>query len=181
MSFGYGFSDATLLVQLAWDTFQSTRQACGEYNELTKEVSSMHKVLQRLHRELAEPQSILHRSDNERVNELQEVVAGCEGILRVIDSTVKKYNPLGDNNKSGKKLWQRIKFGNGEVQDLAGLRLKLSTHTSAISMMITLCQSSSQGRMEEKLTNVGGDLEGIRSKVDWIAAKMAAQNIDGTV
>ncbi|CZR55988.1 uncharacterized protein PAC_05876 [Phialocephala subalpina] len=141
----------------------------------------MHKVLQRLHHGLADPKSILHRSDNERANELQEVVAGCEGILRVVDSTVKKYDALGDNKRAGKKLWKKIKFGNGEVGDLAALRLKLSTHTSAISMMITLCQSGSQGRMEEKLTNVGGDLEGIRSKVDWIAAKMAAQNKDGTV
>lgn len=125
MSFGYSVGDAILLTQLAWRTVQDTRQACGEHDELTREVSSLHKVLERLQRELANPESPLNHADDSRRKELNEVGSGCEQILKVMDSIVTKYNALSEDKRSGKKLWQKIKFGNGEVKDLPDLRLKV--------------------------------------------------------
>ncbi len=51
MSFGYSVSDAALLVQLAWKTVQNFRRAFGEHVELTREVSSLHVVIQSLEKE----------------------------------------------------------------------------------------------------------------------------------
>lgn len=183
MSFGYGMSDGALLVQLAWRTVQGARQACGEYDELTREVTSLHRVLQRLHREVSNPDSPLNRADDERREELNELGNGCEQILNVMNAIVTKYNMLPDNERSGKRIWQKVKFGNGEMKDLAEIRVKLSAHTSALIMSLNLCSLGSQIRVEKQLNSVGGDLEGIRAKVDWIAANMAAKNGDrnGTI
>jgi hypothetical protein len=181
MSFGYSVGDAVALAQLAWNTFQGVRQACGEHDELISEVSSLHRVLQRLQRELANPDSLLNRASDDRRQELNELGSGCKRILNVMNSVVTKYNALSEDKKSGKKLWQQIRFANGETMGLAEVRLKLSAHTCAILMSLNLCSLSSQGRVENQLNNVGGDLEGIREKVDWIAANMTARTGDGTV
>jgi hypothetical protein len=60
-----------------------------------------------------------------------------------MDSILTKYNALAEDKRSGRKLWQKIRFGNGELQDLSEIRLKLSTHTSAILMMVNLCSLGS--------------------------------------
>jgi hypothetical protein len=181
MSFGYSIGDGVLLAQLAWTTVKGARQACGEHDELTREVSSLHRVLQRLHRELANPDSLLHRAEDDRRQELDELGKGCEQILNIMNSIVTKYNKLSDKERSGKRLWQKVKFGNGEVRDLADIRRKLSAHTSALLMSLNLCSLGSQGRAEKQLNDVGRDLKGIRGKVDWIAAKITAKGGDGTV
>jgi hypothetical protein len=48
-------------------------------------------------------------------------------------------------------------------------------------MSLNLCSLGSQGRVERQLNSVEGDLEGIREKVDWIAANITARSGDGTV
>ena len=106
MSFGYAIGDGILLVQLAWKTVQGAIQACGEHDELTREVSSLHRVLQRLHRELSNPNSLLNQADKERREELEKLGDGCERILNVINSIVTKYNILSDNDRKGKRIWK---------------------------------------------------------------------------
>jgi hypothetical protein len=98
-----------------------------------------------------------------------------------MDSIISKYNALSEDKRSRRKLWQKVRFGNGEMQDLAEIRLKLSAHTSAILLSLNLCSLGSRGRIERRLNNVGGDLDRIRWKVDWIAANMAASSGEGTV
>jgi hypothetical protein len=181
MSFGYSIGDGILLAQLAWKTLQGARKACGEHDELTREVASLHRVLQRLQKELANPDSLVNRVDDDRRRELNDHGEGCETVLNVMNSIVTKYNKLSNTERSGKRIWQKIKFGNGEMKDLADIRLKLSAHTSAITMSLNLCSLGSQGRVEKQLSDMGGDLHGIRGKVNWIAANMTARSGDGTV
>jgi hypothetical protein len=181
MSFGYSIGDGILLVQLAWKTLQGARQACGEHDELTREVASLHRVLRRLQKELSNPDSLLNRADDDRRQELNEHGRGCVQILNVMNSIVTKYNELPESGRSAKRIWQKVKFGNGEMKKLSEIRLKLSAHTSAIIMSLNLCSLGSQGRVEKQLNDVGGDLQGIRGKVDWIAANMTARTGDGTV
>jgi hypothetical protein len=80
-------------------------------------------------------------------------IASCEDILKIVDAVLTKYNALEDDTRSGKKLWQKIKFGNGEMKDLAEIRLKICAHTQAITMML-----GSQGRIETLLSRQGGDV-----------------------
>lgn len=180
MSFGYSVGDAVLLTQLAWHTVQGARKACGEHDELTREASSLHKVLQRLQHEVENPESPVNRADEDRRRELGEHVADCERILRVMDEVLTKYNALSEDKRSGKKLWQKIRFGNGEMKDLAEIRLKFATHTSAILMSLNLCSLGSQGRVEAQLSSQSGELRGIRESVNYITAMLTATSQDGT-
>jgi hypothetical protein len=48
MSCGYGFGDTIAVSQLAWKAMQNARKACGQYHELTRDLRSLHAVLNRL-------------------------------------------------------------------------------------------------------------------------------------
>jgi hypothetical protein len=183
MTFGFGVSDVTALLQLAWRTIQAARQACGEHNVLTQEVSSMHRVLHRLLRELSNPDSLINKAgaDPEAREELDEHIRDCEEILNAMNAIVTKYTTFSDDKRSAKKTWQRVKFGNNEMQDLSKIRLQLAARTSALIMSLNLYSLGSQGRVEKELGEVGGDLKGIRAKVNWITANMAIKDGDGTV
>jgi hypothetical protein len=177
MSFGVSIGDGLLISQLAWRTYQGAKEACGEHDELTREVLSLHKVLQRILDDVSNPASPINRADDGRRKELEEHVASCEPVLKVMNSILVKFNALGDNKRSGRKLWQQVKFANGETKDLADIRTKLSVHTSAILMCLNLCSLGSLGRVETQLEQ----LPGIRESINWIAANMTAGNKDGTV
>jgi hypothetical protein len=185
MSFGTSIGDCILLAQLAWNTFQGAKEACGENNELTREVSSLYKALNRLQKEVSNPTSFVSRANNERREELEEHAAGCREILKVMDAVLKKYNALEGNRP--KQLWQKIKFGNGEMKNLAEIRIKLSAHTSAIMMSLNMCSLDSLGRVEETLGRVeaqssrhGHHLRGIRKSLHWVTANMAATGGSGS-
>jgi hypothetical protein len=134
MNFGTSIGDIIVILQLAWDTLQGAKLACGEHDELTLEVRSLHTALSRVQLEMS--RSSAGQENDEQRKELDEQVAGCEGILRVIDAVLQKYNALGDDKKKGKRLWQKIKFGNGEMRDLLEIRGKLLAHTAAITMSL---------------------------------------------
>jgi hypothetical protein len=108
-------------------------------------------------------------------------MTGCARHLRTIDSILTKYNALSDEERSTKKLWQKIRFGNGEVMDLAEIRLKISTYTTAITMSLNLMLLGSQGRVERRLSRQGGDLEGIRESVNLVLAKLTSQSREGSI
>jgi len=84
MSFGFSVGDGILLVQLAWSTLQGARKACGEHDELTREVASLHTVLRRLQKELANPNSLLNRADDDRKQEIDEQCSDCKSILNLM-------------------------------------------------------------------------------------------------
>src|SRR6266487_3676246 len=107
MSFGYSVGDFVLLTQLAWKVVDGARKACGEHDELTREVLSLHTILQRLREEIANPESVVNRSNDERTLELRNYISGCEHVLKVVDAVLTKYNALDNRRGNGKKLWQR--------------------------------------------------------------------------
>jgi hypothetical protein len=176
VNFGYSADDAAMLVHLAQKTLRGVKQAFGDHDELTREVSSIYRVLKRLRRELANSDSFLNRAEDDRRQDLNGLGHGCERILTLTNSIVNKYNALPEDKRNGKKSWPKEKFQNGEMQDLAEIRRKLSAHTAAISMCLDLCSSRGQGRIEKQLRNLG-ELEGIRET----AANMTARTGDGTV
>jgi hypothetical protein len=46
--------------------FQNSRRACGAHDELTREVTSLHIVLQRLDTEIKKPMSLINRTNGGR-------------------------------------------------------------------------------------------------------------------
>src|SRR5271170_956626 len=111
-SFGYSVGDAVALGQIAWNVVRNARAACGEHDELTREASSLHVVLGRLGQEELNAKSLINRPEN--AQELHGILDGCEKVLKILDDILQKYNSLGENERRVKKLWKRVRFGNGE-------------------------------------------------------------------
>jgi hypothetical protein len=181
MSFGYSVSDIIGLVQLAWTAVEGARRACGEYDDLTRELSSLHSVLNHLHFELSNPESLVNSAEDVRRAELSNHIRGCERHLGHMNTILIKYNSLSDKDRKGKQLWKKFRFGNGPVHVVAKIRGKISTYTAAISMSLHLLALGSQGRVERRLTGQAGDLRGIRESINLLVAKASSQSPEGSV
>ena len=179
MSFGYSIGDAVLLTQLAWKTVQNARKACGEHNELTQEVLSLHVVLRRLEHEIEKPETPLNgvRSGESDKEELQVIVNGCQKVLNILDQVLTKYNALGERERSAKRLWQKIKFGNGKMADMAEMRAKLTYYTSAMSLFLNMVSMGTMGMVERQMNDTGGDLKEIKAAVNGITAHLMSSSI----
>jgi hypothetical protein len=177
-----------MLAQLAWDCLQGSKDAVGENDGLTRELLALYKSLSRLQNELSNPTSLVNRANDERRLELEEHAAECEGILRVMNTVLAKYNALGREERKSKRLWQKIQFGNGETKDLRDIRNELSAYTSAITMGFNLCALHSPGRVEttlemaeEQSRRHGRSLRGLRTSLHWVIANLSAEVGEGSV
>ena len=75
-------------------------------------------MLRRLDSELDDPESLLDRADLELKTEMSMVLTQCQSILRVLDTILVKNNALGDKERSRQRLWQEVRFGNANVEDI---------------------------------------------------------------
>lgn len=178
MSFGYSIGDAVLLTQLAWKTVQNARKACGEHDELTREALSLQVVLRRLEQEVEKPENPMNdvTSGGTYKEELGSILKGCKRVLNVLDQVLTKYNALSEQERSGRKLWQKIRFGNGKMADLAEVRGKMIYYTSAISLFLNMVSFGTMGRVERQMNDAGGDLKEIKVAVNGITAYLMSGN-----
>ena len=182
MSFGFSISDAIVLTQLVSRVVENSRKACGAYDELTSELKSLRLVLRRLKDEVARAESPVNRPDDSCQKELQYLVAGCQKVLEVLEKILLKYNSLNQEERSVRKLWQRIRFGNGEVQSLTELRTNLVYYTSAISLFLNMVSVGSIGRVERQMNEAGDDLQEIKVAVNGITAHLlASKDHEGSI
>ena len=182
MSFGSSISDIALLIQLAYKTTQGARAACGEYDELTRETSSLHIVLNRLHAEVTKPEGSIDRRGGTYGQELSSIASGCEDVLTQLDKILVKYNALSEQERSARRLWKKIRFGSGVVADVAELRSRVTYYTSALSVLLNLISLGTVGEVEEKMDRAGGDLKDIKIAVNSITARlMATAGHEGSV
>jgi hypothetical protein len=162
MSFGYGVGDIILVTQLAWKCVRNAREACGQYDELTREVGGLFSLLNQFQLEKNNQHYLLNQSNDDRKEEFNRIVENCGEILGELDAILKKYTALGYGNHSkGKKAWQKVKFGNDEMQDLIRLRQKMVQHTQNITAFCNLLCMGSRGRMEQHMRSSGRETRDI--------------------
>ncbi|KAL8904324.1 MAG: hypothetical protein Q9171_007087 [Xanthocarpia ochracea] len=174
MSFGWSVSDIALLVRLAYKTTQGARAACGQYDELTRETSSLHIVLNRLQTEIAKPESSINRQPSYG-RELLSISTGCEEVLTQLDKVLVKYNALSEQERSIHRLWKKIRFGNGAIVDVADLRSRITSYTSTLSFFLNLVSAGAVGDVEKKMNQAGGDLQDIKAAVNNITAHLLSK------
>ncbi|KIM98620.1 hypothetical protein OIDMADRAFT_31398 [Oidiodendron maius Zn] len=176
MSFGYSIGDFIQLTQLAWSVVQNTRKAVGAHAGLSREVTSLHIVLSRLSVEVQNPASLLSQTHDGRRDELLLLTRNCARVLRVLAQILEKYNALDDEKRKVTRLWQRVRFGNGEMQDLGEIRVKIATYTSALTLFLNLITIGSQGRVERYMERQGGELSEMRQSLNWITAELQVRS-----
>jgi hypothetical protein len=93
----------------------------------TRDVAGLHAVLRRLEDQATKPESLLGRQDDSRKEDLSISIEGCSKVLSILDNILEKYHALSEDKRAEKRLWTKIKFWNGEMQDLSELRVEIST------------------------------------------------------
>jgi hypothetical protein len=181
MSFVYSVDGVLGLVFLVSKNVEGARRACGIHDELTTAVSSLHKILKFLHSEMSTPGSPVNVTKRSRRTEMRNLTTGCEPYIRAIDCVLTKYNTLSDEERSRRKLWQKVGFGSGEIQDLTEIRMKVSTYATAITMSLNLMKLGPRGMVERRLSHQKGHLEGIRESVNLILAQLNCTSPDASL
>lgn len=176
MSFGFSPSDVVLATQLAYKTVQNSRKACGEHDELSREIHSLQVVLCRLEQEVDNPESPINRAGKNCKEEIEPILNGSGKVLRTLNGIFERYNALSEEERSTKKLWQKIRFGNGKMADLGDLRSKVTFYTSALSLLLNIVSMSTMGRVEQKIDEAGGELKDIQQAVHWLTARMMSKS-----
>ncbi|KAH7356638.1 hypothetical protein BKA65DRAFT_376779, partial [Rhexocercosporidium sp. MPI-PUGE-AT-0058] len=178
MSFGFSIGDFILLTNLARHTVNNAREACGAHDSLTREVNSLHVVLQRLQHEVSKPDSILNRTEDNRRHELGTLTRDCRGVLNVLSSVLEKYNALSEEKRSVTRLWKQVRFGNGEMQDLGEIRTELATYTQAITLFLNLLAMGELGEVSRYMETNGEELREIKNSLHWVISSTQARSYE---
>ena len=179
MSFGYSIGDVVSLTQLAWKIVKNTQKACGEHHEFTQVVLSLHLVLRSLKQEMSKPESPLNRPGY-RKEDLEFICRGCNKVLWMLDDILEKYHSLSGEERSLRELWQKFRFGNGEIADLQDLRSKMVAYTSTLDLLLHTASVGSLGRIEKQMKGgfeeMNGGFEEIKKDVHEIAARLIVKS-----
>ncbi|KAL2073606.1 hypothetical protein VTL71DRAFT_10932 [Oculimacula yallundae] len=170
MSFGFSIGDLILLTDIARQTLDNARKACGAHDGLTREVNSLLIVLRRLQVEISKPDSILNNTSDNRRNELGTIARDCRRVLNVLSRVLEKYNALSDEKRSVTKLWKQVRFGNGEMQDVAKMRSAVATYTQVITMFLNLLAMGELGEIGRYMESHGEELRDIKQSLHWVVA-----------
>lgn len=144
------------------------------------QLGRLYGVILRLQRERNSPSFALTINDS-RQRELVEICHGCEYVLKIMASILTRYNALSDEERKTRKIWRRVRFGSGEIEDMAEIRKRLVVYKHVITMSLNLCSLGAVGRMEKVLDELVGELEGVRWKVDWVVAIMMATDVERNI
>jgi hypothetical protein len=49
------------------------------------------------------------------------------------------------------KLWLRVRFGTGEMQDLSKIRMQVTSHSSSLALFLHFISLGSSGRVERQM------------------------------
>ena len=103
------------------------------------------------------------------------IASGCRKVLRDLDSILQEYNRLSDKERSKRRLWQKIRFGNGMIADIKELREKIVYHTQVLSLYLNLVSTGTIGRVEAQMEEAGGDLKEVKREVNSLTAHLLAR------
>ena len=136
----------------------------------------MHTVLQRLEQEVSKPESLLNEPDSSGNEDVGQILSGCQKPVSLLDRLVERYNALSEEERSTRTLWQRVKFGNGEVADVRDIRAKISNYTSALTLYLNIVSTGSMGRIEKHMEHAGDDLRDVKRAVNKITAQLMSDS-----
>ena len=176
MSFGASPSDIIIVVTFCKALYRKCRDAGGEYDEISREVRGLHTVLRHLKYEVEAPESPLNKDRSIWGRQLAPIIGDCDFTLRSLDELIVKYGRLSNNGGGSpttpRVLWDKIRFGSNEMDQLGGIRVKLISHKTSLTLFLDTIQLHQSGKMATRLDNYGGQLDIILDKVDHIAERM---------
>jgi len=170
MSFGCSFSDIITLVQLTTGAYSNWKNACGEYTEITSELSSLNVILERLRTEATTPNGPLERGNANHLDHCK-LLDNSAAIVKQLNDVIVRFQNLGRSRRSN---WHRLRLANRNLDEM---RSKLTLHTSLLSAFLDTINVSALGRIERNVR----DLPEMRNTINKLAAEMRAGKREGSV
>ena len=147
-NFGVSAGDFVTLGTLAWNLYRSCKTASAEFEEVAREVISLHTAIKELEDDADRPRSLLKEASITKKQELNQLVNNTKSLLQQLDKLVTKYHSLSTKHR---KKWDIFKFGQ---EGLMEIRSKIVFHTSAINLFLTSLSTESLSRIERKLDEI---------------------------
>lgn len=145
MSFGFSVGDFLAVGKLAIQLYSACASASEEFQELRRDLSSIHTVLYGLQLQADDSSSLLRRRCDDRKPEWEIIRENLEETLLEVKDLVDRYQKMGRN------AWKRVRLG---LKDLGGLRGKLGVHLQSINAFVGSLSLSALGRMEPTLGRI---------------------------
>lgn len=151
MSFGFSISDFAILYIFTRKTDKNCKNAGPEYSAIARELRSLQSVLKIVRDESETTASVLATS-NKYKTEIRETISSCKNVLNDVGGSLGKYGSLQNPSAHGsRKVWQKIKFGATELEQLGIFRSRIITYTSSIAIFLDIAQIAAIGRVERKV------------------------------
>lgn len=147
MSFGFGVGDFIPVCNLALELYNACAGAPGEFQELQRDLSSVHTVLYDLQSQAEDPNSLLNRPRDDDVKPgWKKLEENLNETFLELQDLLKRYENMG-----GWESWRRVPLG---LEDLNNLKGKLSVHLNLINAFVSRLTLSTLGRMEPTLGRI---------------------------
>ena len=146
MSFGFSVGDFLAVTQLAFTLYRQcylvARGAPQEFQSLVVELTTLSNSLRLLQEEVADENSVLVRSGEDRLRMMKEMINRVEGTLKQLEKFSEEYAKILDPGRSKvKKAWDKVKWST-EMADIDALRNKVRM---AIGILFSLKWGCSHG------------------------------------
>lgn len=145
MSFGFAVGDFLAVSTFAWTLYRSCKGASGEFEEISREIISLHTCIKELEEDARNPDSLLNRKGKGKKKDIDVLLRNCMKVLRELQQLVRRYESLGTAKK---KTWDRVRFGSEGIEMI---REKLAFHASSITLFLASLGTGALGRIERKL------------------------------
>ncbi len=146
MSFGVGAGD--IVSELAYKLWRACSTATSEFNELSRELSSIQILLRSLGDDAKNPMSLLCRRGAGRQEELMTMIENLNKALVEVERLIDKYESLGLKKK---RVFDRVKFASHDLNELRGT---LAVHLDIISGFYNSLSSGSLAKIEQIVEDI---------------------------
>jgi len=158
MSFGFSIGDIIKLVELTASAYSKWKNACGSYTSITRDLSVLQTILQRIEGEAKLPDSLFSRHP-EDFKGWRSLVTSCEDVVTELADIVGKYKSLGSGKQ---KTWDRIRMAN---QDINAIHSRLVKATTSLNALVAVTGIGSLGRIEGSQQRVEGSFDRVENEV----------------
>ena len=129
MSSEFGVGDFLAVSQLAFTLYRQcylvARSAPQEFQSLVVELTTLSTSIRLLQDEVADENSVLVRSGEDRLKMMKEMINRVEETLKQLEKIAGKYTKLLDPGRSkARKAWDKVKWS-AEMADIDALRNKV--------------------------------------------------------
>jgi hypothetical protein len=131
MSFGLSVGDFIAIGSLALRLYVNYHEGPLEFQEVLRELLSLHTTLEELRNDVVNPSSALSRCSSSKQQNLGKLVSHCAEALRELDKIRDKYRKLEERAK--KFSWQRVKFGKENIDKV---RRRLALHLQGLTLFL---------------------------------------------